>query len=247
MRTDTGTRMNDVEGERAGARVPRRQPYGIAPAGYQLPDDIRLGLVSLQVADLGRSVAYYQRVLGMRALAQRDGAATLGANGDDRPLIELHEVAGARPVPRRGRLGLYHFAILLPDRPSLGRFVRHLAAIGEYAGMSDHYVSEAVYLTDPDGLGIEVYADRPRSTWRHEHGQLVMATEPLDVQSVIASAAGAPWTGMPPGTTMGHVHLFVGDLARAEAFYHQGLGFGKSVWSYQGAHLMAAGGYGHDL
>ncbi len=244
MRADPATAVNDAT-ERTSARI--AQPYGIAPKGYQLPDAIRLGRVSLQVSDLARSVAYYERVLGMRAVEQEPGIATLGAHGDDLPLIELRERAGARPVPRRGRLGLYHFAILLPDRPSLGRFVRHLATIGEYAGMSDHYVSEAVYLTDPAGLGIEVYADRPRSGWRHEHRQLVMATEPLDVQSLVASGGNTPWRGMPTGTRMGHVHLFVDDLARAEAFYHHGLGFTKMVWSYPGALFMAAGGYHHHL
>jgi catechol 2,3-dioxygenase len=244
MRADPEAVVNDAI-ERTSARI--AQPYGIAPKGYQLPDAIRLGRVSLQVSDLPRSVAYYERVLGMRVIEQADGVAALGAHGDDIPLVELRELPGARPVPRRGRLGLYHFAILLPDRPSLGRFVRHLATIGEYAGMSDHYVSEAVYLTDPDGLGIEVYADRPRSSWRHEDRQLVMTTEPLDVQSVVASGGNTPWIGMPPGTTMGHVHLFVDDLARAEAFYHHGLGFAKMVWSYPGALFMAAGGYHHHL
>ena len=221
--------------------------YGIAPTGYRLPGDIRLGRVRLQVADLARSVGYYERVLGLRVLKRDAAVAVLGAAGDDTALVELHELAGARPVPRRGRLGLYHFAILLPDRPSLGRFLTHLAAIGEYAGMSDHFVSEALYLTDPDGLGIEVYADRPRSAWRHEGRQLVMATEPLDVQSVTASAGGTAWTGMPAGTTMGHVHLFVDDIARATSFYHEGLGFDKIVWNYPGALFMSAGGYHHHL
>src|SRR6202008_4261350 len=101
--------------------------------------------------------------------------------GRDDPIGELRERGGARPVPRRGRLGLYHFAILLTDRAGLGRVVRHLAESGEYAGMSDHLVSGAVYLTDPDGLGTEVYAARPRSAWRHQGRQLAMATEPLDV------------------------------------------------------------------
>ena len=229
------------------AQATLARPYGIAPPGYRLPDDIRLGAVSLQVADLARSLTYYQRVLGMRVLRQDGPFAALGPHGDDAPLVELHELAGARPVPRRGRLGLYHFAILLPDRPALGRFIRHLAAIGEYAGMSDHFVSEAVYLTDPDGLGIEVYADRPRNAWRHEAGQLVMATEPLDVQSVVAAAGGATWDGMPVGTTMGHVHFFVDDIGRATAFYHEGLGFEKMVWNYPGAMFMAAGGYHHHL
>ena len=231
--------------ESAHATVSR--PYGIAPSGYRLPDDIRLGAVSLQVADLARSLEYYQRVLGTRVLRQDASFASLGAKGEDRPLIELHELPGARPVPRRGRLGLYHFAILLPDRPALGRFLTHLAAIGEHAGMSDHFVSEAVYLTDPDGLGIEVYADRPRSAWRHEGGQLVMATEPLDARSVVAAAAGVPWDGMPSGTTMGHIHLFVDDITRAAAFYHEGLGFEKMVWNYPGALFMGAGGYHHHL
>ena len=221
--------------------------YGIAPPGYRLPPDIRLGRVRLQVAELARSVAYYERVLGLRVLERQGNTAVLGPQGGDTALVELRALPGARPVPRRGRLGLYHFAILLPDRPALGRFLTHLVGIGEYAGMSDHFVSEALYLTDPDGLGIEVYADRPRSSWRHEGRQLVMATEPLDVQSVIASAGGAAWNGMPAGTTMGHVHLFVDDIARAAAFYHEALGFDKVVWSYPGALFMSAGGYHHHL
>src|SRR5688500_7498899 len=185
-----------------------QQSYGIRPAGYRLPDATHLGVVRLQVSNLDRSLGYYEQVLGLRA-ADRTADRVLLVTADGSPLVELHTRPGVTPASRRATLGLYHFAILLPDRPSLGRFIRHLAAIGEYAGMSDHYVSEAVYLTDPDGLGIEVYADRPRSSWRHEQGQLVMATEPLDVQSVVASSGGEPWTGMPGGTAMGHIHLFV--------------------------------------
>ncbi len=113
--------------------------------------------------------------------------------------------------------------------------------------MSDHFVSEAVYLTDPDGLGIEVYADRPRAEWRHQGGQLAMATEPLDARAVIASAGGEEWAGAPAGTVLGHVHLHVGDLARATGFYHEALGFDKTVWSYPGALFMSAGGYHHHL
>jgi len=154
-------------------------------------------------------------------------------------------------VPKRGRIGLYHFAILLPDRPSLGRFLAHLEELGAYAGMSDHFVSEAIYLTDPDGLGIEVYADRPRSTWKNHDGQLVMTTVPLDVESVMRAAAdsaeGVTWQGMPPGTVIGHVHLHVGDLENAAAFYHGGLGLDKTVWNYPGALFLSAGGYHHHL
>jgi catechol 2,3-dioxygenase len=225
--------------------------YGIAAPGYRLPNETHLGRVKLQIAELARSLAYYEGVLGMRVIDKTDTGAVLGAVGDDRPLVELVEKNGARPVPRRGRLGLYHFAILLPDRPSLGRFLAHLEEIGAYAGMSDHFVSEAIYLTDPDGLGIEVYADRPRSAWTHHDRQLTMTTVPLDVESLIAAArasdAGLRWTGMPAGTVIGHVHLHVGDLDRAAAFYHAGLGLDKVVWSYPGALFLSAGGYHHHL
>jgi catechol 2,3-dioxygenase len=222
--------------------------YGIAPPGYRLPAATRLGVVRLQVADLTGSLAYYERVLGFRVVARGDHSAALGPQGTDpRVLVELREHPGAAPVPPGGRLGLYHFAILLPERAALGRFDRHLAEAGEHAGMSDHLVSEAVYLTDPDGLGIEVYADRPRSEWRQEGRQLAMATEPLDVEDLLRAAGPEKWAGMPPGTVIGHVHLHVGDLERAAAFYHAGLGLDKVVWGYPGALFLSAGGYHHHL
>jgi catechol 2,3-dioxygenase len=129
----------------------------------------------------------------------------------------------------------------------LGRFVRHLHDIGAYFGSSDHYVSEALYLTDPDGLGIEVYADRSRTTWRVQQRQLAMASEPLDLDDLIRAGGETAWSGMPPGTIMGHVHLYVGDLDQAATFYHAGLGMDKIVWSYPGALFMSAGGYHHHL
>jgi catechol 2,3-dioxygenase len=241
-------------------------PYGIAPPGYRLPAATRLGPVRLQVADLDRSLVWYSRVLGLEPVDRARGemrpeqggpneagsegsprVARLGVPGSLDLLVELHEHPGAAPVPRRGRLGLYHYAILLPDRPALGRFLRHLATIGERPGMSDHFVSEALYLYDPDGLGIEVYADRPRDAWRHEDRQLTMTTDPLDAQDLLRAAGDEGWAGMPPGTILGHVHLFVGDLARAATFYHAGLGFDKTVWSYPGALFLSAGGYHHHL
>jgi catechol 2,3-dioxygenase len=221
--------------------------YGIAPSGHRLPAGIRLGPVTLQVADLERSLAYYRDVLGFHVAAQAPGRATLAAHGGDAPLVVLREKRGAAPVPRRGRLGLYHFAILLPDRAALGRFVSHLTQVGERAGASDHLVSEALYLQDPDGLGIEVYADRPRGMWRSVQGQLVMGTEPLDLESVVRAAGGEAWSGMPAGTVIGHVHLYVGDIDAAAAFYHEGLGLDKVVWSYPGALFLSAGGYHHHL
>jgi len=221
--------------------------HGIAPSGFRLPPETHIGVVRLQVSDLARSLAYYERVLGFRTLNRSGGAATLGPVDADTAILELREKPGALPVPRRGRLGLFHFAILLPDRASLARFLAHLGEIGAYAGMSDHLVSEALYLSDPDGLGIEVYADRPRAEWRYEDRQLVMSTLPLDTESLLAAGGNTRWVGMPNGTTIGHVHLHVGDLDEGAAFYHEALGFDKVVWGYPGALFMSAGGYHHHL
>jgi catechol 2,3-dioxygenase len=168
-----------------------RQPYGIAPPGYRLPDETHVGRVRLQVSDLERSLAYYRDVVGFRALQQSADRAVLGAEGDDRPLVELVERPGATAVPRRGRIGLYHFAILLPARAALGRFLGHLAQIGVRAGMSDHFVSEAIYLQDPDGNGIELYWDRPQEAWpRTPDGQLQMFTQALDLNALLREAHG---------------------------------------------------------
>ncbi len=218
-----------------------------APPGFRLPPSLTLGPVRLEVADLGRSVDYYQQVVGLRPLERRGARATLAAQHDSMPLIELNERRGAIPTPRRGRLGLYHFALLLPHRADLGRFLAHLASIGVFPGMSDHLVSEALYLTDPDGLGIEVYADRPRSAWRVEGSTIAMATDPLDVEDLLAAAGSTSWSGAPAGTRMGHVHLHVGDLDQAAAFFHAGLGLDLVVLGFPGALFLSAGGYHHHL
>jgi catechol 2,3-dioxygenase len=194
-----------------------------------------------------RSLDYYQNVLGLRVLRRDGDVATLGARTGDSPLVALRAVKGTQAVGRHAKLGLYHFAILLPSRAALGSFVQHLAEIGVQAGAADHLVSEALYLRDPDGLGIEVYADRPRDTWLLDGEQLKMASDPLDFADVVRAANGAPWAGMPEGTVMGHVHLHVGDLDDAAAFYHAGLGLDKMVWQYPGALFMSAGGYHHHL
>ena len=221
--------------------------YGERPRGFRQPDALRLGPVRLAISDLDRSLDFYENVLGMRVVRRDDRGATLAAHGDDRPLVELVEQRGARPAPQRGRLGLYHFAILLPDRPPLGRFVRHLAETNARAGAGDHLVSEAFYLQDPDNLGIEVYADRPRSAWRRVGRELMMATDPVDVAGLVKAAGDERWRGMPAGTVMGHVHLHVGDIARAAAFYSDALGLDRTVWQYPGALFMSAGGYHHHL
>ena len=227
--------------------------YGEPPSGAQrLPAGTRLGSVRLQVAALDRSLAFYEGTLGLRVVRRDARHATLAAQpdaagGDAAPLVILEERAGARAVAPRGRLGLYHFAILLPDRAALGRFVRHLAERGVRAGAGDHLVSEAFYLQDPDGLGIEVYADRPRDAWRRVGRELMMATDPVDVAGLVQAAGDAPWTGMPAGTVIGHVHLHVGELAAAGAFYADAVGFDRMVWRYPGALFLGAGGYHHHL
>lgn len=222
-------------------------PYGIAPAGFRLPDRTRVGAVRLQIGDLDRSVDYYREIIGLRVLERTVDSATLSPHGTDLPLVRLRAREGTRPVPRRGTYGLYHFAILLPDRAALGRFASHLSAMEVHVGMADHLVSESLYLTDPDGLGIEVYADRPRNTWQRHGRELAMTTDPLDIRSVVAAGGGHTWDGAPAETTIGHMHLHVGSLDAAEAFYHRALGFDKTVWSYPGALFLSAGGYHHHL
>ncbi len=242
-----GTGTTDGFGGAAGAEAAVPGSYGERPRGYRLPDATRLGPVRLQIADLARSVRYYEAVLGLRVLRADASHAELGAHGDDEAIVELRERVGARPASLHGQLGLYHFAILLPDRASLGRFARHLAERGARAGAADHLVSEALYLTDPDGLGIEVYADRPRRGWRRIGRELMIGTAPLDVAALMRLAGEEGWTGMPAGTTIGHVHLQVSDVAIGSAFYSGALGFDRMTWRYPGALFFGAGGYHHHL
>jgi catechol 2,3-dioxygenase len=239
-------RSTDLFGDPAGAAPATPGSYGRPPSGTRLPDATRLGPVRLQVADLDRSLAFYEGILGLSVAARDDASARLTAHGRDEALIELVERPGARPASR-GRLGLFHVAILLPDRAALGRLVRRLAEAGVRLGAGDHLVSEAFYLDDPDGLGLELYADRPRAAWTRAGRELRMGTDPVDVEELLEGAGDAPWRGMPPGTEIGHVHLHVGDLAAADAFYADGLGFDRTVWSYPGALFLAAGGYHHHL
>jgi len=220
-------------------------PFGTPAPNYRLPAAAHVGRVKLQVADLSRSIEFYEGKLGFKRLGAAPGHATLGV--PDTPLIELTERKGARPVAPRSRLGLFHFAILLPDRASLGRAMLQLHQAGIDLGMADHLVSEALYLSDPDGLGIEIYADRKRSDWRTAGEELLMATDPLDTASLLKAAGGEPWGGMPKGTVIGHVHLHVGDLDAARKFYHEALGLDITMQSYPGALFLSAGGYHHHL
>jgi catechol 2,3-dioxygenase len=212
-----------------------------------LPDDAHIGSVSLTVRKLDRSIAFYRDVLGFRVLKQTAVEAALSADGE-RTLVELHERAGAVLRPPRCT-GLFHFAILVPTRAALGRSLRHLTEQDwPLSGVADHLVSEALYLSDPDGLGIEIYRDRPRETWKRIDGQIAMATDPLDLRSVAGEpGAERPWTGLDAGTVIGHVHLHVASLDEAERLYCGIVGFEPMVRTYPGALFVAAGGYHHHL
>ncbi|GAC1395075.1 MAG: VOC family protein [Chloroflexota bacterium] len=205
-----------------------------------------VGLVSLTVADLARSLAFYPGAMGFALLERGVGSAVLGAGGI--PLLLLTEQHGARPWGGRAA-GLYHFAILVPTRLALGRWLRHWLAAGyPVPGQGDHLVSEALYLSDPDGNGIEIYRDRPRDTWTWSGGQVRMATDPVDLRGLLAEADahGEPWAGLEAGTRVGHVHLQVGDIAQAARFYHEVLGF-DIVARMPSALFVSAGGYHHHI
>jgi catechol 2,3-dioxygenase len=206
--------------------------------------DTRMGPVALTVADLERSLAFYTDRLGVAVQAGRDGAATLGVGGT--PLLELVERRGAKPV--HGTTGLYHFAILLPSRADLSRALHHLIHTHTtLQGAADHLVSEALYLRDPDGNGIELYRDRPRTEWTFDARGLRMSTDPLDVQGLLAEVPEGPSSGLPQGTTMGHVHLRVSSIPDAEHFYCDLLGFDLMTRFDHSASFLSAGGYHHHL
>jgi catechol 2,3-dioxygenase len=234
------------------ASLPRDR-IGVPPPRFQLPDDTSIGRVTVRVADLDRSLAFYRDVIGFRLLRRSDGrserSASLGAQADDRVLLELREHHDARRIPHRGRIGIYHFAVLLPSRSDLGAFLRHAAGAGAHISAADHFFSEATYLTDPDGITIEVYRDRPRPDWVvNSTGELVGPTERLDFEGILKEAPVEPYRGLPAGTTIGHMHFYVGDLSRAEAFYHAGLGFTKVNWTaFPGILFVSAGGYHHHV
>lgn len=217
-----------------------------------LPAKTTLGHVILIVADLQRSVAFYRDTLGFRVHRHEGETATLGAGEDETPILALTAHAGARPKPRH-TTGLYHVAILTPSRDALARSLYHLA-VSRYPlqGASDHIVSEALYLADPDGNGLEIYRDRPRSDWYDAKGEFQMDTLPLDLDKLLGEGAAStnerPWTGLDSGTRVGHVHLQVADLAEAVRYYTEGLGFETMVaMPEMGAAFVSAGGYHHHI
>lgn len=212
---------------------------------YTLPAQTTLGSFGLRVRDLKISVAFYTRFLGFQLLEPvANGVARLGAGGH--PILHLLETPDA-PRPSASSAGLYHAAILLPTRADLARFVRHLIERNIEFGYADHLVSEAFYINDVEGNGLEIYRDRPRSEWKWQNGTVQMANAQIDFDSLFASIEGDPtWREMPAGTTLGHMHLKVGDIQLANDFYHKLMGFDiMATWT--GALFMSAGGYHHHL
>jgi len=206
----------------------------------------RLGSVTLRVRDLDRTIDFYTRHLGFSLLATDSMEARLGTGGAS--LLTLREDPQARLIDRT--TGLYHFAILVPSRTDLALSLRQLVASKTpLQGFADHLVSEAIYLADPEGNGIEIYRDRPRDQWPHRNGQLLMGTDPLDVNGLLEEAAqvDAPWTGLSPGTTIGHVHLQAADLGPAVNFYQGTLGFDLIMRFGPSAAFLSAGGYHHHI
>jgi catechol 2,3-dioxygenase len=217
-----------------------------APVAAELPASTAPGAVHLIVSDLQRSLAYYRQAVGLELLGQDGGHASLGAGG--RELVALIEEPGASPAT--GFTGLYHFALLVPQRPDLATWLAHAARDRvPLVGLADHFVSEALYLSDPDGHGIEIYWDRPREAWEGQVAER-MTTLPLDVDSLLGELddpRSATFDVLPGGTVMGHIHLKVADVPGTLAFYRDALGFGLMARLGSQAAFFGAGGYHHHV
>ncbi|WP_051318219.1 VOC family protein [Cohnella thermotolerans] len=222
------------------------------PTGAKLPSaaahaGTEMGAVHLKVSDLERSVRYYTETIGLSVLNRYGGAARMTADGAY-PLVVLEQVPNALVLPPGRNSGLYHFALLVPNRRDLGNVLKHLIRSQVRVGSADHDVSEALYLTDPDGIGIEIYRDRDRTEWkRMKSGEIYMSADPLDGAGLLREAEDGEWSGLPVGTRVGHVHLHVGDLRLAEAFYCGLLGFGTTLHYGSSALFAGAGGYHHHI
>ncbi len=204
----------------------------------------RVGSVTLVVRDLEEVIDFYQWIIGLELIDRGARHARLGVGG--KVLVHLRSEPGARPRDPRDA-GLFHTAFLLPERADLGAWLSAAAAQGvRLTGAADHLVSEAVYLNDPEGNGVEIYVDRPSSHWLRTDGMIEMTTDPLDLHRLVAAAADRPWRGFPEQGVVGHVHLQVGDTARAEAFWQGPMGF-DVTWRYRGGSFFGSGGYHHQL
>ena len=211
----------------------------------ELPAATRLGASRLRVGDVGLLRDFYERAIGLRSLTSEDGVIALGAG--DGTLVELVSDVDAPVRPPR-TTGLFHLALLVPTRADLAAALRRVFEAGWHlSGASDHLVSEALYLSDPEGNGIELYRDRPREEWPHEGDEIAMATLPLDLESLLAEPEGDAAAPMPEGTVLGHVHLQVADLDSAAVFWVDALGLDVTASLYPGALFVSAGGYHHHV
>ncbi|WP_257351880.1 VOC family protein [Pseudalkalibacillus decolorationis] len=205
-----------------------------------------IGHVHLTVSDLKRSLTFYTETLGFRVLEETDNKVTLSTDNQT-PLIIIEQEEKVLPKQQR-TTGLYHFAILVPNRRDLGAFIRHISESGyPVQGASDHLFSEAVYLADPDGHGIEVYVDRPESEWVWKNGELPFISDPLDIDSLLKESGDKEWSGFPNKTVLGHIHLHVADLNTAKIFYNEGLGFDITVPFRHQALFVSSGRYHHHI
>ncbi len=217
---------------------------GIFPLSNPETQAFGIDKVVLTVRDLHRVADFYRRDIGLHV--QRDEGATLLLGSGAQTMLEVRHDPHARPHSVRDA-GLFHTAFLLPTRAALGAWIRHaFESQVPITGAADHLVSEAIYLNDPEGNGVEVYADRPRSQWNWTNGAVHMATDPLDLQGIVASAEGLPWNGAPEGSVVGHVHLQVGALPEAESYYAGVLGLDITC-RYPGAVFYSSGGYHHHI
>jgi catechol 2,3-dioxygenase len=216
-----------------------------APTAAVLPSpSLAMGRVALTVRDIGRVADFYESAVGLARLRADGETVLLGAG--EAPLIELRLDHAALPNNRR-EAGLFHTALLLPSQAALGAWLRHsIDKRIPVLGASDHAVSEALYLVDPEGNGLELYTDRPATDWHWHDGLVDMPSNALDLMPVLHAANPSPWEGIDPGTRMGHVHLQVGAIAPAEAFYEDVLGL-RITSRYSGGTFYAAPGYHHHI
>jgi catechol 2,3-dioxygenase len=206
---------------------------------------IHVGAVALTVRDLERMTTFYRDLLGLTVLERSDTHARLGVGAVTIVVLEHRPQAKADDAREAG---LYHTAFLMPTRADLARWLIHVAGARlPLTGASDHEVSEAIYLDDPEGNGIEVYSDRPTELWHRQDGQVRMTTDPLDLNDLAAAAAGQAWSGAPAGLRVGHVHLRVGDVGKAETFFRGVVGLDLTRRRNDGAAFMSSGGYHHHV
>jgi catechol 2,3-dioxygenase len=229
---------------------------------FEIHPSTKIGCVSLNVSAIQRSLEFYQSVLGFSKVRKKSSASdrvllSSGETQSSAPMLELVQVGqtDSNPVtPRRD--GLYHFAILLPERKNLADVLLYLSGKQDqvqFDGLADHLVSEAIYIRDPDFNGVEIYSDRPRSEWKwngkdnnSDNSRLQMATLPLNTKDLLKECTDAGWTGMPTGTSIGHIHLHVSNLSNAMKFYHDILRLNLTR-IYPGAYFFAAGRYHHHI